>query len=442
MKKEWANKPFDPAKWPFFYGWMVLFWGTIGILMSMPGQTIGVSVFTEPLMDSLSISRNQLSLAYMLGTIGSSFLLPWAGRKYDRYGVRPVVVIASIGLGMVLLILSQIDTILIKMLNLSSGWVIVGVMIILFLFLRFFGQGVLTMASRNMTLQWFEQRRGFATGFSNVFISLGFSFSPALLYLLIQDYSWRGAWILLAVFSMTIFPLLAIIFFRDKPEDSGLVPDGDFVSTRKRKSSFDIVKHFSLSEVRNNFTFWVCSFLLAMQGLYITAFTFHIVSIFEMVGLSEEKAIGIFQPIAVIAVVVTLIASTLSDHISVKPLFIIKGLSACLAIVGVILLDRFEHALLLIIIGNGLMTGLFSVLMSVAWPRYFGRRHLGAISGQAISLIVFASALGPILFSQSLSLTGSYQLGGFICLAIYLVLTGATFFTKNPQLGAEASPTE
>lgn len=68
----------------------------------MPGQTIGVSVFTEPLLVALQLTRDQLSLAYMAATIGSSLLLPWAGALYDRWGVRPVASLAALSLGLVL----------------------------------------------------------------------------------------------------------------------------------------------------------------------------------------------------------------------------------------------------------------------------------------------------------------------------------------------------
>jgi hypothetical protein len=106
------NFPFDPAKWPFFYGWMILVWGTIGVLMSIPGQTIGVSVFTEPLLQTLKLTRDQLSLAYMFGTISSSFLLPLAGRLSYKYSVRIIAMVAGFGLGTILLFLSQIDRII------------------------------------------------------------------------------------------------------------------------------------------------------------------------------------------------------------------------------------------------------------------------------------------------------------------------------------------
>jgi len=69
--KRYPDKPFAPSRLPFFYGWVILVAGTIGILMSIPGQTMGVSVFTENLLADLDIERNNLSLAYLVGTLGS-----------------------------------------------------------------------------------------------------------------------------------------------------------------------------------------------------------------------------------------------------------------------------------------------------------------------------------------------------------------------------------
>jgi MFS family permease len=434
VKKNWANVPFHPGKWPFFYGWMILLWGTIGVIMSVPGQTIGVSVFTDSLLDTLKISRDDLSFSYMFGTIGSSFLLPWAGKQYDKYGARMVALLASLGLGAILLVLSQIDRVIFGLLAIESRYLIVFIMFLSFLLLRFFGQGVLTMTSRNMMVQWFEKRRGFATGFSNVFISLAFSGSPVFLFYLVQNYSWRGAWQLIAVILLVAFPVLVVLFFRNKPEESGLTPDGGYVpSERKKKLLFPVVHQFTLGEARSNYSFWVFSFMLAMQGLYITAFTFHVVSIFDEAGMSQDVAITIFQPTALVAVAVTLIFSSVSDFIQLKYLYILKGFGACLGALGVILLGKYEVSYYFILVGNGIMGGLFAVLSSVTWPRYFGRLHLGAISGQSIMVIVFASALGPILFSQSLTLFGSYQAGGWVCFSVYFLLSLASFRADNPQ---------
>ena len=444
-----ANVPFAAARWPFFYGWMILVWGTLGVLMSMPGQTIGVSVFTEPLLGALQLTRDQLSLAYMAGTIGSSLLLPWAGSLYDRWGVRPVASLAALSLGLVLTYLSQVDRVVQQLAPTPSLLLTLASIFLGFLSLRFFGQGVLTLVSRNMMMQWFDQRRGFATGFSNVFISLGFSASPVVLDSLINRYDWRGAWIVLAVIIGVCFPIVVLLFFRNNPEASGLRPDGDYrPSERQQRYAVPVVKDFTRREVVRSYAFWVFALMLALQVLYTTGFTFHVVSIFEQAGLGRAAAITVFQPVAVLAVVVTLTASSLSDYIPLKYLLYAKGLGGCLGIVGMIYLGDTSLgdtslggtplAYYALVAGNGLMVGLFSVVTTVTWPRYFGKKYLGAISGQATMLLVFGSALGPILFSTSLSWTGSYALAGWVCFGAFFLLVIAATRANNPQLRLKA----
>jgi len=52
-----------PCKWPFYYGWMILAAGTVGVVTSAPGQTGGISPFTESLLTALGPSRVDLSAA-------------------------------------------------------------------------------------------------------------------------------------------------------------------------------------------------------------------------------------------------------------------------------------------------------------------------------------------------------------------------------------------
>ncbi|KKK98707.1 hypothetical protein LCGC14_2640080, partial [marine sediment metagenome] len=97
--KNHPNRPFAPAKFPVFYGWIILAVGTLGIIMSLPGQTIGVSIFTESLLRDLEINRDNLSLAYLIGTVASGLLITRAGKFYDKYGARVLALIAAGMLG-------------------------------------------------------------------------------------------------------------------------------------------------------------------------------------------------------------------------------------------------------------------------------------------------------------------------------------------------------
>ncbi|MFY0690225.1 MAG: MFS transporter [Cyclobacteriaceae bacterium] len=436
-QKDFAARPFDPAKWPFFYGWMIILMGTIGMIMSIPGQTMGVATFTDHLIGAIGITRDQLSFAYMIGTIGSSLILTRAGRLYDRHGVRPIAIAASVLLGLTLIYLSQIDKVIKWMISPNHAYysyAAICITIIGFFLLRFFGQGVITLVSRTMMMKWFNQKRGFATGFSNIFVSLGFSISPFYFEMMIQDVGWRMTWQLIALVLLIGFPLLVLIFFRNSPAESGLLPDGNFPSWMMRKSNqnFKASRSYTLEEATATFSFWCFALALAMQGFFITGFTFHVVSIFDLAGYDRDIAVSIFQPSAVIAILTTLIASSISDYIQLRYLLMVKCVGASLACLGLIFLGT-PLAYYLVILGVGIMGGLYAVILSVSMPRFFGNDHLGAISGKAMMLTVFASALGPILFSSSLSKLDSYAWISGLTGIVFLGFAVGAIWAHNPQ---------
>lgn len=77
---------------------------------------------------------------------------------------------------------------------------------------------------------------------------------------------------------------------------------------------------------------------------------------------------------------------------------------------------------ILLISGMGLSGGLFGVITSVTWPKLYGRKHLGAISGLAMSFMVAGSALGPWIFSLMENIWGHYRYTGYVGMVISLIL--------------------
>ena len=89
----------------------------------------------------------------------------------------------------------------------------------------------------------------------------------------------------------------------------------------------------------------------------------------------------------------------------------------------------------------GIAGGFIIVIFFAYWARTFGRAHLGQIQGAAQALTVVASAVGPLLLAQCVTLTGSYT-GLFYLLALIVGLFGlAAWFVPAPALPA-TSPSE
>ncbi|MCH7909251.1 MAG: MFS transporter [Candidatus Hydrogenedentes bacterium] len=431
--------PVSPRKFPFFYGWAIVGAGTLGILSSIPGQTMGVSVFTEHLMDAVGLTRMQISIAYGAGTVCSGFLLTQGGMFIDRIGVRRMIVLATILLSISLVMVARsgdITNALIRIVGEASRiYIAMAVMFLSFFMLRFWGQGMLALTPRVMIGKWFDRRRGLAIGIAGVFVSFGFGTSPIALNLLIERLGWQGAYYLMAGVIGIGVSLAGWVFYRERPEDCGLLPDGaSDTETHAGTPGAEMrtQRDFSLAEVIRSYPFWVFTLGLSSQGIVVTAATFHILSLSESAGITGAQGLAMFFPMSLILVTTNLTAGWLSDKTQLKYFLMVMMVMQSLGTCGLMFLGEFGGRAMFIV-GFGMSGGIFGTLIGTAWPRFYGLAHLGAISGLNMSVMVMATSVGPLLFAGSLDWTGSYTTGILICLIVPAIVFFGAFRANNPQ---------
>jgi MFS family permease len=434
------NFPQRPQRWSFFYGWVIVVISTLGICASMPGQTIGVSVFTARLTAALGLSAMQLSVAYMLGTFLSAMWLSAGGRFFDRVGARRSLVYSVLALGAVLLGLSFVEVFarwlsFVPLINTKDWLPAFAVLVVGFALLRFTGQGMVTLSSRAMLGKWFNKRRGTVTAWSGAVVSFMFSGAPIGFEYLIRQVGWQGAWQVMGAFMILVLALVFWVFARDNPEECGLEMDGGFVGkTRKDNPDSIIYKDYTLPEARATFSFWVFTLMFGLNGLVVTAYAFHIIEIGGELDVSTDYILGLFMPAAAVAVGSGFLMAWLTDQsfVRIKYLLCAMALSSMLGFLA-LAFGEYPSISWLHILGLGISGGCFGSLSSIVYPRFFGREHLGAISGLFMTVIVIASAVGPFLFSLAASFLGEYRDGfGFAAVVAGLVAV-ASLRADNPQ---------
>ncbi len=409
--------PFDPAKVPFYYGWVIVVVGSIGVLASVPGQTAGVSVFTDHLTLSTGLSRLQLSIAYLIGTGTSGIILPFGGRAIDTYGSRVVALVATVGLSATLVGLSFVGP--------MSDPVGLVVLSIGFGCLRFCGQGLMTLSSRTMISQWFDRRRGLVSSGSNAVMSFAFASSPALLLALIEIDGFRMAWRMMALGLIVIMGVVATVFFRISPETSGLIVDGGVKSlggAAADEADDEVlapvaVHQATRAEAARDLRFWAVTIPVAAMSTTSTALTFHILDLGAELGLADDRIVRIFVPIAFVSLPVTLLGGWLVDTI---PPMVVAGVMSLAQIVMYLSVPNLASAgwAVVAIVAWGIAQGCYAPLTSAAVPRLFGRTHLGSISGLQMSVMVIGSAIGPALFALVETTLGSYERALWISLVM------------------------
>jgi OFA family oxalate/formate antiporter-like MFS transporter len=326
-----------------YYGWVVLLAGTVGIIMSVPGQTMGVSIYTDSLLSSLHLTRVELSMAYMLGTFGSAMLLPFVGRLLDSVGSRVVAVVAAVGLAFWLLFLSaspSISRALSSATHLSAEWSGALVAFVGFLGIRHFGQGELTIASRTMMGRWFERRRGLVLGISGLFVAFGFGVAPLVLNRLILRFGWQRSLTVLAAGSC-ITAVFAWITFRKSPEACGLVIDGKKSQIAAKDNAEDKQQYsFTAQQAKKTITFWAFNLGMAAQAMLFTAITFHMERIAQLNHMSNAKAFSVFLPVAIVSTSADLLGGVISDWIPLKYLLAVMQLGICIGLLVPGLMER------------------------------------------------------------------------------------------------------
>jgi MFS family permease len=437
LEDKFANKPFAPKSLPFFYGWIIVFAGTLSVIMSMPGQTIGISAFKNSIRDAMGLNDISISTSYMIGTIASALILTYAGKLLDIIGARFMAPIAALGLGLITFAFSKCDSIahLISDILPASiaGYSAMIVLSLLFFFLRLTGQGMLTLTGNNMISKWFNYRRGFATGIAGFFIQPAFSGAAYIFFILITAYGWRTSWLIFGSIAVFIFIPVALLLFRDNPEAAGLIPDGNKVPDSYKTNTIHTITHqFTLKEARKTLAFWIFAGTLMMSGLFITALSFDVENIFAAAGMTRNTAFASFLPGCILSMIARPLLGKLADKIQLKHIIRIQIAGMSSLIIGTAFLAP-GPILWMYLIGMGINSACFGLILTVTWPNFYGREHLGAISGHVMSLIVFSSAIGPWFFNKLKAVTGNYSNASMVCLSIISIIFILTFFVKHPQ---------
>ena len=432
-----ANPDFaDPvvARVPFFYGWVMLPIAIAGQVMTSPGQTYGISVFNDSFRQDLGLSHTALAGAYMAGTLLAALPVSYVGALMDRHGIRRVMSIVVVLFGGACIATSQVTGLF--------------TLFVAFLMLRMLGQGALSLLSSNTVSMWFHDRLGTASGVMCVGAALAFAVVPRINLYLIDEFGWRWAYAMLGVAVwIVMLPLLAL-FFRNRPEDVGQLPDG-ILAARPRaavagadEGSIDeFTWGMTLKEALRTRTYWI---LLAMHMTWAmvgTAIVFHIVSLFEHQGLGRSEVAEFFTYFALSMAISQFIGGVLADRVVLNVLLLFSMIGMTLSVAYLPFVDS-RLGVVVFAATSGFSQGLFIVLGQTVWARYYGRTHLGEIRGTIWTSCVAGSSVGPFIMGVAKDRLGSYWPAIWLFVGIYFLLALSALFVGPVQRKSNSGMTD
>lgn len=400
-----------------FYGWRVVGMAAIVTAVTAPGQTAGISVFTDHLIRDLGIDRPVISTSYLLGTLGGALALPVIGRGLDRFGVRWVMAVVGAAFGGVLVALSAVS----GLIGLTAG----------FVGLRMLGQGALTLTATTSVALWFQRRRGFAVGLTTAIGAGGISFFPVVFEALISGVGWRTAWLIEGLAVWAIVVPIAALGMRDRPADVGQRVDGA-LGGRGHEGEPSQLGGWTRGQALRTRMFWAIAAGPLASGLLTTALNFHLISLLGERGLSPAAAAATFIPQTVGSLLATFGFGALTDRVPPKLL-----ICAGMAFLATALLSARMVAPGWTAAGFGIALGASGgsvrAVETAAMAHYFGVAHLGAIRGLVTAMNVSATAFGPLLLALGFAQAGSYGPVLLILAAIPVVVAAFAATAPPPR---------
>jgi MFS family permease len=390
---------------------------TITAALTGPGQTIGVSVFVDPMIETLGLTRSELSTAYLIGTLlGAVALIP-VGRRIDRIGVRRAMTLIGVAFGLGLFVMSGVQ---------GFATLVLG-----FTLIRWLGQGSLQLVSTLAVTPWFERRRGFAFGIMTTATAVLMSFTPVLLGAAIGLVDWRIAWLIAAFAVWFVVVPIARFGIIDRPSDVGQYPDGDpapHPSDDPRPVAVSHTRREALTQPR----FWLLSSVIGTTSMLVTALSFHQISLLGDQGLTVTEAAAMFLPQVLGALTAGLIVGALADRVPARFLLMTSMVLLTLSLVIAARLGPGPMVLVYAVM-LGAAGGAARPLVATLLPRWYGLGNIGSIQGVAALLTVAASSMGPVILSLASDALGGYGPAALALAAIPLLIGVAAWFISEPE---------
>ena len=427
-----------------FYGWWLS--GLAGLVMVISAVPVfhGMAVWAPVLRDHFGWSATQIGAALSLTRAEGAFMGPVEGYLADKLGTRRMVLIGLLVLVGAFALFSQVN----------SLWVFY----LAFIFMSL-GQGLGGwIPLMTMLNHWFSRRRGTAMGISmSVMTGGALLVVPAIAWAIEVDQDtgaavlgWRTTALVIAgviLVGALVLPLL----IRTRPQDMGLLPDGDSAdeapavrrapTPEEADASLPPEPELTVRQALRTQAFWCIAFGHGFASMIILAIMSHLGIMMTELDYSLLQVGFIVSLYNFVALPFQFAGGYIGDRIPTNvALFLFTALQG----IGVVLItiDTSIYMFYVFAILFGIGFGGRTPLTTAIRGEYFGRASFGKILGISTVpmniLLLISAPMAGFMRDQM----GDYQ-WAFLTLAI-LNGVGAVLFliARKPRLPAlQPTPT-
>lgn len=355
------------------------------------GQTFLISLYVPHLLEAFDMSNSFFGSLYAAATVLSSVFLVYVGKLIDTYNLRNYTLASAF------LLLSAC---LLIAFSFNTAMVFAGIFA-----LRLGGQGLLGHIAGTTASRYFDGERGRALGLTSLGFSFGEGFFPLLVSFVILSIGWRESMAVNGM--MVLFVLIPFVWFILRGFSNGF-------ETENNNGNKEPFSRIQLLKTKD---FYILAFNSAIVPFVITGLFFYQVFLAESKGWSVELIASAFIGFAVGRTASVIISGGLIDRFSGLRLLPFYLLFLAGALLLLMVTDAAFAAFIYLTLA-GLAVGSGMTVKNAAVAELYGVANLGSIRSLFTTIMVFSTALSPVLFGFILD----QGAGFFVILAGSLIL--------------------
>ena len=421
-----------------FYGWklVVFFWLVIVLNFCFP--TFGTSVVNTYMAKAMHLNRTQLGVAFTVFSLMAGWPGPLVAFAIRKFGIRPTLVAGTL--------LTSFGAFLMATRVSTVGQAVVAFGIIV-------GAGVAlagTIGPQVGVARWFHKKRGRAMSLMLTASGIGgFIAVPTLQRAIARDGGdWRAAWWLMSGMSLAA-AFIAAIFVRDSPAQMGQLPDGDSSALTPEEPDermvhashgvYKTTEDWTLGEAFRTPTIWllIFTYLGFFMGFFI--YIAHGVLHLEGLGYTPAKAAESISIVLISSMLGQTTVALIGDRVEPRKIsaaaVCLYGLGTLLAIHAVTPLLMYTYAILM-----GWGFSMAFTCMATILSNYYGPKVYPSLLGITTPLGTTLGAVGPVVAGRFYDHFHTYS-QIFTIVAVICFASAVLYLLAKPPVRSSQRPT-
>jgi sugar phosphate permease len=390
-----------------FYGWYII--ALTGLAGAFAGGTSQAffGLFVKPIEAEFGWNRTTIAGAITSATLLAGLTSALVGKLADKQGPRLLMTVGVALYGLAYLGMTLIT----QVWHLYLAYIVSRVAALHLM------SGVVP---RTAAVNWFRRMRGRALGFQTTAMPLGGAALAALVgALMAAGLDWRTVLASFGAVAMVLLLVPILLFIRRRPEDMGLLPDGDLElsdedpddgadgSAPGLRASAEPEISWTLQQALRTKAIWLIGFGILTQAVASGGVSFHMAAYFTDIGLGAGFAAAAASAFLLSGAMSATLWGFLTERYDERMLVVIATIVATILTLSASFITEP--------VGGLVFAGMYgattrgeSALVMMMLASYFGRDSFGSISGFGGGFSLVGLGSGPLLFSWLFDASGSY----------------------------------